>query len=223
MSPDARPAIESFALGPFETNAYLVHVPPDPTCWIIDAPFDPDPIIQRIGTLKLQPTRLILTHAHADHIAGLAQLLAAFPGLDVLIHQLEADFLTDPRRNLSADFGVPVIAPRASTMLLGGEALDLAGSTWHVLHTPGHSPGGITLHNPHAAVAFVGDTLFAGSIGRFDFPTSDPDALIRSIQSVLYALPDATRVFAGHGPPTTIGTEKRSNPFVRASGPQTPT
>src|SRR5690606_28331832 len=96
--------------------------------------------------------------------------------------------------------------------------LALGGFTFDVRHTPGHSPGGIALHCAAARVAIVGDTLFAGSIGRSDFPTSDPDALYASILDTLYALPDETRVLPGHGGTTTIGDEKRTNPFVRAGG-----
>lgn len=111
---------------------------------------------------------------------------------------------------------MPVTTPGPDRTLEGGEELTLAGTTWRVLHTPGHSPGGITLVHDASNTAIVGDTLFAGSVGRSDFPTSDPDALVRSIRDTLYALPDDTRVLPGHGPATTIGREKRSNPFVRA-------
>jgi len=212
--PAPQPFIETFALGPFRTCCYLVHVPPDPECWFIDASFSPAPMIDRARQLALQPSRIILTHAHGDHIAGLDELRAAFPGVRAAVHQNEAAFLTDPELNLSAGFGPPVVARPADDLLRGGEILTLSGSTWTVLNTPGHSPGGITLYHPESKIAFAGDTLFAGSIGRFDYPTSSERDLIRSIRDVLYALPDDTRVFPGHGPPTTIGREKRSNPYV---------
>ncbi|MBN8643909.1 MAG: MBL fold metallo-hydrolase [Planctomycetes bacterium] len=226
--PPAAPAIQPFALGPFETNCYLVTpsvrtespTPDSPTpCWIIDASFGPAPIIRAIAEQRLSPQLLILTHAHADHMAGVEELRAAFPGLPVLIHRAEKDFLTDPRLNLSAGFGMPVTARPADRLLEGDETLELAGETWRVLHTPGHSPGGITLVHDASRTAIVGDTLFSGSVGRTDFPTSNPQHLVDSVRTVLYRLPHETRVFPGHGPPTTIAREARSNPFVPESGP----
>jgi glyoxylase-like metal-dependent hydrolase (beta-lactamase superfamily II) len=98
------------------------------------------------------------------------------------------------------------------------QALGLGETRWHVLHTPGHSPGGVTLHCPDLAVAFAGDTLFAGSIGRYDFPSSDGPTLFASIRHRLYTLPDDTAVLPGHGPATTVAREKKSNPFVRPEG-----
>jgi glyoxylase-like metal-dependent hydrolase (beta-lactamase superfamily II) len=101
-------------------------------------------------------------------------------------------------------------------MLYGGETLMLGAAPFRVLHTPGHSPGGIALVHDATAQAIVGDTLFAGSIGRIDFPTSDPRAMERSLRDVLMALPDSTKVFPGHGPTTTIGRERKTNPYLRA-------
>lgn len=211
------PAVERFVLGPFETNCYVVHTPAGSGhCWIVDASFDPAGMIHHLRSARLTPSLVILTHAHVDHIAGLEEVRRAFPGVPVLIHRAEADFLTDPTLNLSAALGEPVIAHPPDRLLQGGETLVIDGTPWKVLHTPGHSPGGITLWCESARLALVGDTLFSGSIGRFDFPTSNEQTLIRSIREVLYALPDDTRILPGHGPETTIGVEKRTNPFVRA-------
>jgi len=216
------PKIQGFALGPFATNCYVVNVPPDPACWIIDAGFEPNPLIECIRSQALEPAAIILTHAHADHIAGLDQLRQAFPTasdgnpLPVYIHPAEQSWLIDPVLNLSAGLGEHIVVKPAERTLLGGEMLELSGTRWEILHTPGHSPGGITLHHEPSAGALVGDTLFAGSIGRFDFPTSNEAHLFASIRDVLYALPDETDVYPGHGPTTTIGREKRTNPFVRA-------
>jgi glyoxylase-like metal-dependent hydrolase (beta-lactamase superfamily II) len=120
--------------------------------------------------------------------------------------------------NLSAGYGVEVTAPTPDRLLRHGETLILCGRPWQVRHTPGHSPGGITLYHEPGGTAIVGDTLFAGSIGRHDFPGSDFATLAKSIREQLYTLPNETTVLPGHGPTTTIGREKLSNPFVRASG-----
>jgi glyoxylase-like metal-dependent hydrolase (beta-lactamase superfamily II) len=229
-----RPRIYAFCLGPFQTNCYVVtpaggvadamgRAPgtPDTPCWIIDAGFDPDELIEFIRTERLVPKAIILTHAHCDHIAGLFDIRSAFPGVPILIHPAERSWLTDPMANLSGVFGMPITGPEPDRLINDGELLELAegaqnASQWRVIHTPGHSPGGITLYHAGSAQAIVGDTLFAHSIGRSDFPGSDPSLLEASIRRKLYRLPDDTTVYPGHGPSTTIGREKRSNPYVPA-------
>mgnify|MGYP001261761441 CR=1 FL=1 len=210
------PTIETFTLGPWATNCYLIHEPGRSDCWVADASFEPEPLIARIRTLGLKPAALVLTHAHLDHIAGVAQVLSAFPGTPVWIHEAERAWLNDPEINLSAMIGMPVTAPGPDRVLTHGEVLDLCGHEWEVRHTPGHSPGGIALVHHASRRAITGDALFAGSIGRTDFPNSDFETLAGSIRTRLYTLPDDTIVLPGHGPATTTGREKRSNPFVRA-------
>jgi len=214
--------LERFVLGPFETNCYVVRLTGGAASgnehvWLVDAGFEPGAMLDRLSELEASPERILLTHAHADHIAGLAQVKAQFPDAPVLIHQAEAGFLADPVLNLSAGFGAPVVAPGADSFLRDEQKLALGDIEWRALATPGHSPGGVTLYCPAASAALVGDTLFAGSIGRFDFPTSDEQLLYRSIREALYALPDDTAVYSGHGEPTTIGKEKATNPFVRGA------
>lgn len=203
----------AFTLGPFQTNCYVVEHAGD--CWFIDASFGPGPMVAHARSRGLAPRALIFTHAHADHIAGAGEIVRAFPGLGVMIHRAEERWLTDAGENLSAGMGMPITAPPATRLLEDGEVLTLAGQAWKVIHTPGHSPGGITLFQAEEGLAIVGDALFAGSIGRTDFPGSDFATLERSIRTRLYTLPEATRVLAGHGPATTIGRERLSNPFVR--------
>lgn len=206
--------IQTVTLGPFETNCYIVTC--GTACWIIDASFEPGELIDRVRRDALQPEALILTHAHVDHIAGVDEVLRAFPGLKVFVHAAEREWLSNPTLNLSAAMGMPVTAHGPDGVLADGNELTLGQSRWHVFHTPGHSPGGISLYNAADAIALVGDTLFAGSIGRHDFPGSDFDTLAHSIRSKLYTLPDDTKIYPGHGPGSTIGREKRTNPFVRA-------
>lgn len=210
------PKIQSFVLGPFETNCYLVTVEGSEECWIIDAGFDPGALIDAVRASGKKPAALILTHAHVDHIAGVGEVLEAFGSVPVLIHEAEREWLSSPQLNMSTMMGAPVTAPGPDRTIEEGQTLELGGSSWLVLHTPGHSPGGITLYNAAGGVAIVGDSLFNGSIGRTDFPNCDFETLAQSIRLKLYALPDETRVFPGHGPDTTIGHEKRSNPFVPA-------
>ncbi len=222
-TPGATVCIDSFPLGPYETNCHLVWVEQegdDPSqehpAWIIDAGFSPEPMLAKAKQLRLRPERILLTHAHADHIAGLDAVRAAYPGVPVSIHSAERGWLASPELNLSAGFGAPITVEPPEQTLEDGQALDLAGSHWKVLHVPGHSPGSCVFYCEAADVAIVGDTLFNGSIGRTDFPTSDHDALIRGIREKLYALDGDTRCLPGHGPATTIDHEKATNPFVRA-------
>ncbi len=205
-----------FCLGQWATNCYVVWVDSQ-RCWIVDAGFEPDPMVRYIQSHQLEPQQIILTHAHVDHIAGLDAIRSLWPRLPILIHAAEQDFLTEPMLNLSAALDVPVVAPAATASLDHGHRLELDGVSFEVRHTPGHSPGGITLYQADVSLALVGDALFAGGIGRTDFPTSDHATLIQSIQSQLYSLPDDTRVLTGHGPQTSIGRERTTNPFVRGA------
>jgi len=208
--------IDGFVLGPFETNCYVVRPLSGEGCWIVDAGFEPEPLLGAARAAASGPEALVLTHCHVDHVAGVSAVRRAWGDIPILAHEAEAAWLNDPQLNLSAFLGAPVSAPSATRLLAEGDALELCGEAWLVLHTPGHSPGGITLYNESRGVALVGDTLFAGSIGRHDFPGSDFETLDRSIREKLYTLPDETIILPGHGPASTIGREKRTNPFVRA-------
>ena len=209
---DAPLKIQTFILGQWQTNCFVLSVGND--CWIVDAGFDPEPMLDAIDEQGLTVKQVVLTHAHLDHIAGLHTVRHRYPDVPILVHADEEEFLTDTRLNLSAAIIDPVVAPEATGLLHHGETLELNGVSFEVRHTPGHSPGGITLVQPHHSVAIVGDTLFAGSIGRFDFPTSDGPRLMQSISEQLMTLPDDTQVLPGHGPSTTIGQERASNPYL---------
>lgn len=210
-------AIERFVLGDFETNCYVVRDDADPTrtCWIVDCSYEPEPMLDFIEREGLKPSLCILTHCHCDHVAGLARMRLRLGPVNILCHAAEAGFNEDPNLNLSVFIPPSVSAPPPDAYVAGGQLLELGSFYFRVLHTPGHSPGGITLWCPEAGEAIVGDTLFAGSIGRLDFPTSDPAAMRRSLHEVLMALPDETRVHPGHGRSTTIGAERKGNPFLR--------
>lgn len=209
--------IQSFALSDWQTNCFIVH--PDDAgdatpCWLVDVGFGPTPMLDYVDQHSLKPQAIVLTHAHVDHIAGISDVRAAYPDLPIYIHPEETALLSNPELNLSAFLAAPVTAPEPAGALTDGQTLDWAGQSVTVRHVPGHSPGSIALIFDGQNEAIVGDTLFAGSVGRTDFPTSDTNTLLASIRDVLYALPDETTVHPGHGPSTTIGAEKRSNPFV---------
>ncbi|MCC6683074.1 MAG: MBL fold metallo-hydrolase [Phycisphaeraceae bacterium] len=204
--------LQCFTLGDWMTNCYLVS--DGDLCWIVDAGFQPQPLLDAIQQQKLQPQAVVLTHAHVDHIAGLHEIRDRYPQLPILIHDNEREFLTDAALNLSLYFIDPFVGPEATGSLAHGQQLTLGNTSFEIRHTPGHSPGNVCLYQKEAGVALVGDTLFADSIGRSDFPTSNPHDLIKSIHEQLLTMPDDTRVLPGHGPETTIGRERRHNPFL---------
>lgn len=201
-------------LGAWMTNCYIVAS--GDRCWLVDVGFDPATMLDDVADRGLTVEKIILTHAHVDHIAGLAEAVGRFPDAPILIHESEKDFPAEPQLNLSAFLADPVSAPNPTDTVSHNDTLFLEDLAFEIRHTPGHSPGGITLYQPDHGLALVGDTLFAGSIGRHDFPTSNYDHLERSIREQLYTLPDDTRVLPGHMDKTTVGHEKRTNPFVRS-------
>lgn len=186
-------------------------------CWIIDPGLPPQAgqIIAHVQEKSLTPTAIVLTHAHADHIAGIDEVREGLGPLPVYLAKEEWPALTDPAHNLSSMMG-PGFATSVTNPLdlPAGETLELDDTSWQILDTSGHSPGGRTLYCAKHGIAIVGDALFAGSIGRVDFPHSDGDRLMRNIREQLMTLPDGTRVLSGHGPETTIGRERATNPFV---------
>jgi len=215
-APRARLLVAS--LGPYETNCY-VYTPDGLHCWIIDPGLNPQEVIQTVRERQLTPIAVLLTHAHADHVLGLAEVLSAFPGTPMLVHEAERDWPEDPERNLSAPMGMPFSAPTPTGTFAHGERLAIGSGAdeqrWEVRHVPGHSPGGCAFVAPGGRLAIVGDALFAGSIGRTDFPGSDFDTLAAAIREQLYTLADDCLCLPGHGPATTIGRERVANPFVR--------
>lgn len=185
--------------------------------WVIDPSFPPqvDQLLKYIGEHGVRIEKIILTHGHADHIAGIDRVHQEHPQAQVLIGQGDRSMLADANVNLSAPFGMPLeLSTPADGDLEPGRPLTLGSTEWQVLDTSGHSPGGRSLYCAAAGLVIVGDALFAGSIGRTDFPGSNHRLLISNIRHHLLTLPDDTAVYSGHGPITFIGNERKSNPFL---------
>lgn len=188
--------LRKLVVGPYQTNCYLVGCKKTLEGVVIDPGGEVDRILQEIARSSLKIHRILITHGHFDHTGGVSELKRV-TGAQVCIHPLDAGGLeATPDRELSE-----------------GQKIAVGTYELEVVHTPGHSPGGVCFHAP--GVVFSGDTLFAGSIGRTDFRGGDHGKLIQGVIQKIFPLGDDVRVYPGHGPPSTIGNERRQNPFFR--------
>ncbi|MBW6514016.1 MAG: MBL fold metallo-hydrolase [Candidatus Syntrophosphaera sp.] len=205
--------IEGHILLPdYGTNTWLLWDDASQTALLIDPAAPSRDLLLRIGELGLKVSHIVNTHGHGDHIGGNAWFKKALR-CPVMIHPADAHLLTDNRRNLSEYMGTPVDCQPADVLAEEGMDLSLGKHLIRIIHTPGHTPGCICLLADKFLIS--GDTLFELSIGRTDFPSGSHAQIIDSIKTKLFALPDDTIVFPGHGPRTSIGLEKKNNPFVR--------
>lgn len=209
--------LEYLTVGPFAENSYILGDEETGDGILIDPGHDPKAILARVKALKLTISAIVNTHAHIDHVGGVAEVQRQL-GVPFALHQKELPLLEALPMQAQL-FGLPPITvPQVDDWLTAGQRLKVGGLEITVIETPGHSPGSVTLKVERAGVPGVdliaGDVLFAGSIGRTDLPGGDYDTLIRSITLKLFPLGDACRVWPGHGPDTTIGDERRGNPFV---------
>ena len=198
-------------LGPLDNNTYLVVREETREAAVVDVGFDPEAVLAAIERMKLKVTLLLNTHAHYDHVSGMRAIQQAHGG-EYWVHPADRPLL-DHLTEQGAAFGFPPAqAPEGAHDLAHGQTLRLGGDPIEVIHTPGHSPGGVCFR--HGDWLISGDTLFAGSVGRTDLPGGSFEELHRMITERLFVLGDAMRVYPGHGPETTLGEERRHNPFV---------
>lgn len=207
--------VETLIVGPFMANCYVVAAEQGDRAMVIDPGGDSETILQTLDKLSLKAELIVITHAHVDHVAA-AQAVKDATGATLVMHEAEGQSrameaisrMLGPLLGAGLDKG-----PAPDRLLKDGDTLQVNALSFQVLHTPGHSPGGISIAGQ--GVVFTGDTLFNFGIGRTDFPGCSYEDLIRSIREKLFTLPDSTKVYPGHGPATTIGVEKQWNPFLR--------
>ena len=197
---------ETVVVGPMQVNCYIVASSKSKRALVIDPGADFEKISKTIKDKGLVVDKVVITHGHYDHIGALRQF-----NLPIHIHSSDAEFLNDPQKNLSSFFGINDELDLDLQILEDADTITVDDLTFEVIHTPGHTPGGICLHIDD--LLFSGDTLFAGGVGRTDLPDASDEQLMESLQK-LFLLEDEVRVFPGHGPSSTIGVEKKTNPFL---------
>lgn len=204
--------IYSMPVGPLQANCYIAGCPDTHQALIIDPGGDGDRILSAVEAERLTVAAVVNTHGHFDHVGGNKHIKKA-TGADLMIHRLDAPLIKHIEQTALAWQMHTDASPEPDRLLEDNDTIMCGNIQFKVIHTPGHTPGGISLYADNAV--FVGDTLFAGSIGRSDLPGGSFDTLIQSIQTRLFSLPDEVVVYSGHMNSSTIGREKRTNPFCR--------
>jgi glyoxylase-like metal-dependent hydrolase (beta-lactamase superfamily II) len=208
--------IHTVVSAPFAENSYVVWRDGAAEAFVVDPGYEPGAIRDALDESGLSLAAIVNTHGHLDHMAGNAPLKQAFPAAPIVIGAGDAPMLTDAFLNLSELFGDPVVSPPADRLVKEGDRLSVAGIELEVFDLPGHSPGHVVylIRGEKPMVVLGGDVLFRGGIGRVDFPGGSFERLKAGIERVLWPLPPDTVVYPGHGPVTTVGHEKRTNPYV---------
>lgn len=203
---------------PFDENTFVLWLNGRGDCLVVDPGFEPQQILDLLDENRLVPAAILNTHGHSDHIAGNATLKERWPDCPLIIGSGDAEKLIDAELNLSAPFGRAMTSPPADRTVSDGERVSAAGFDMDVREIPGHSAGHVVYvwKGNTPALALVGDVIFRGSVGRTDFYDGDLRQLEAGIRAKIFDLPDDTVLLPGHGQATTVGLEKRTNPFVRA-------
>ncbi len=209
--------IHSITSLPFEENTYIVYLKGRSDCFVIDPGFEPEKIIGYLEKEKLKPVALLATHGHVDHIAGMGELKRNWPDSKICIGSDDKEKLSDPNENLSSPFGIPIVLPKADLLFHDGSHEEIAGIPISVRSAPGHSSGHVVylIETDTTPILFAGDVIFQRSIGRSDFPDGNSLQLIDSIRRQILTLPNETIIYSGHGPKTTVGAERKHNPFLQ--------
>ena len=205
--------VERMVLGQIQTNCYFAINEATKETIVIDPADRPDSVLRKAVDEGLTLKAIFLTHGHADHMLGVPELKAKL-GIPVYACEAEKALLADPAQNLSPALFRTSVSFAADVWVKDGQELEVAGMKFRVYGTPGHTPGGCCYYSAEAGVLFSGDTLFAGSVGRTDFPGGSMSALVRGIKEKLTPLPDETKVYPGHMEESTIGAERRYNPYL---------
>jgi glyoxylase-like metal-dependent hydrolase (beta-lactamase superfamily II) len=204
---------ETLVVGPLGVNCFILGCAESREGMVVDPGGEPDKIIAAITRLGLHIPCVINTHGHFDHVGGNRKVLE-YTGAELLVHEGDVQYLSRAAE-VAVKYGVTTEnSPQPDRFLEDGMILSFGKYRLEVLHTPGHTPGGSCLYIAEEGLVITGDTLFADGVGRTDFPGGSHNALIKSIRTRLMALPDATKVYPGHGPSTTIGHERHYNPYI---------
>ena len=201
-------------VGAFDTNCYVLWQEGERECIVVDPGDEPDEITSFLENSHIEPVEVILTHVHVDHFGAMGALLRRYPNLGFSCGRDDEPHLTRPTHSLAFFFGGSRKLPGPARLLEEGDEVLVGEEPICVVETPGHTPGSIALYSPRSKLVLTGDCLFAGGIGRTDFPGGSYAEILRSIQEKLILLPPETRVLPGHGEESTIGAEKATNPFV---------
>jgi glyoxylase-like metal-dependent hydrolase (beta-lactamase superfamily II) len=213
MTSKTAPEVGTFTAGGFGENAYLVRSPGADRAVAIDPGGAAGEMARALTEAQVGLAAILLTHAHIDHIEGVASLVRRFPA-PIYLHPADLEWY-DRAPDQAAFYGMEIeVPPPVDHPFEAGQKLELAGLRFEVRHVPGHAPGHVLLYLPEAGIAFVGDVVFQGSIGRSDLPGGDFARLMRSIREEVLTLPDETILYPGHGPATTVAHERVANPFL---------
>lgn len=210
--------VESLTIGMLATNCYIVAPDRRAPAVVIDPAGEVKKIVSRLHQAELECVGILCTHGHVDHMAGAGPLGDAV-GAPVYIHEADAGALASPRtRLIGLAGGVMATRPGQVRCVDDGDVIEVGDIGLEVLHTPGHTPGGVSFYAP--GYLFCGDLIFQGSIGRTDLRGGSLQGLMRAVREKVWDLPDDTRILPGHGPDTTLGDERRNNPFLQGLGPR---